>query len=274
MIQNNLGIHIASEFYTDTHALTVGLITQIGNAVDLLILNELRDLRDQTCLVNEERKLGDNNAVLAVRHRFNVCYGTDPDLAASGAVCLIDASGAEDRAAGREIGSLYDLQDLVDRGLTAFIYAVVDDKRYCVDDLADVVRRDVCRHTDRDTGGTVDKEVRNSRRENRGFLLGLIEVGDELYGILVNIREHLHRDLAESGLGVSHSRGAVAVDRTEVSVTVNERIVGRPFLSEIYQRSVDRAVSVRMVFTHCIADDTGTFTMRLIRCIGQLDHRV
>ena len=172
------------------------------------------------------------------------------------------------------IGSLYDLQDLVDRGLAALVYAVVDNERNCVNDLADVVRRDIGGHADRYTRGAVDQKVRNSRRENRGFLLCLIKVRDELNGILVDIREHLHSDLAESGFGVSHGRGAVAVDRSEVSVAVNERIMGRPFLCEIYQSSVDRAVSVRMVFTHCIADDSGTFTMRLVRSIGQLYHRV
>ena len=126
MIQYDLGIDIAPELNADTHALAVGLITQIGDAVDLFIFYKLGDLGDQTGFVNEIRKLRYNDPVLAVGHGLDIGDRADPDLASAGAVCLVDASGAEDRAAGREIGSLYDLQDLVDRGLAALVYAVVD----------------------------------------------------------------------------------------------------------------------------------------------------
>ena len=55
-------------------------------------------------------------------------------------------------------------------------------------------------------------------------------------------------------------------------MAVYQHISCRPFLGHIYQRSVDRAISVGMIFTHGIADDTGTLTVRFVRTVVQFDH--
>ena len=56
------------------------------------------------------------------------------------------------------------------------------------------------------------------------------------------------------------------------SMSVYQRISGRPFLCHIYKCSINRTVTMWMIFTHCITDNTRTFTMWLVRSIIQLDH--
>ena len=44
------------------------------------------------------------------------------------------------------------------------------------DDLGQVVRRNVRRHADRDTGRAVDQQVRHARRQNFRLLRAVVEV--------------------------------------------------------------------------------------------------
>src|SRR5699024_7374031 len=92
--------------------------------------------------------------------------------------------------------------------------------------------------------------------------------------ILINISQHLHGYLAETGFRVTHRRRAVAVHGTEVPVTVYQRISGGPVLRHVYKGAVNRTVAVGMIITHGIADDTGAFTGRFIRAVVQFDHGI
>src|SRR5699024_4341464 len=73
---------------------------------------------------------------------------------------------------------------------------------------------------------------------------------------------------------ITHGRRPVSVHGSEVSMTVHQSISHRPVLSHIYQSSVDGAVAMGMIFTHGISDDTGTFSVRLIRPVVQFYHGV
>ena len=56
-----------------------------------------------------------------------------------------------------------------------------------------------------------------------GSLGGLVVVGDEVDGLLVEVRHHLVGERLEPGLGIAHRRRRVAVDRAEVALAVDER---------------------------------------------------
>ena len=134
--------------------------------------------------------------------------------------------------------------------------------------------RDVCRHTNCDTRSTVYKKVRITGRKYNRLPFCLIKVRLEINGILVDISKHLHGDLAQTSLCVSHRSSTVTIHGTKVSMTVYQRISGRPVLCHIYKCSIDRTVSMRVIFTHGITDDTGAFTMRLVRTVVQFDHGI
>ena len=136
------------------------------------------------------------------------------------------------------------------------------------------MRRNIGCHTNGDSRSSIHKKVRKSCRKYGRFFFCLIKVWCEIYGIFIDIRSQFHRNLTQSCLCVSHSCSAVAIHRSKVSMSINKWISRRPFLRHINQCTVDRTITMRVIFTHSITDNTGTFSMRLIRSIVKLNHRI
>ena len=136
------------------------------------------------------------------------------------------------------------------------------------------MRRNIGSHTNRDTGSTVNKKVGITAGKNCRLILGSVEVGNEVYGIFIDIRKKFHGDLGKSCLGISHCRSTVTIHGTEVSMTVYKRISHGPGLSHKYQRTVNGAVTVRVILTHCVTDYTCTFSVRLVGTVIELYHGI
>ena len=93
-----------------------------------------------------------------------------------------DAVAAEDGGAGREVRPRHDLHDLLDGEL-----GIVDQRAAGVDQLAEIVRRDVGRHADGDAARAVDQQVGERRRQDRRLALALVVVRLELDRVLVDV---------------------------------------------------------------------------------------
>ena len=120
----------------------------------------------------------------------------------------------------------------------------------------------------------VDEQVGELGRQDRRLLLGAVVVVDEVDGVLVDVGEHLAGDRGQARLGVAHGGRRVAVDRAEVALAVDERIAHREVLGEADQRVVQRAVAVRVVLAHHLADDRGALAVRAGGRQAHLAHRV
>ncbi len=101
----------------------------------------------------------------------------------------------------------------------------------------------------------------------------LVEVRDEVDGLLVDVGEELVGDLGQPRLGVAHSRRRVAVDRAEVPLPVHERIAQGELLHHAHERFVDGRVAVRMVFAEHLADDARRFLVGAVPVQPELGHR-
>ena len=104
-------------------------------------------------------------------------------------------------------------------------------------------------------------------------MLLTVVVGHKIDGFFVDVRHELAGDLCQATLGVTHCGGIIAIDRTKVALTIDERIAQREILRHAYQRIVNRIVSVRMELTHHLADDARTFDERPIPDIVRFIHR-
>ena len=207
-------------------------------------------------------------------HRLDIGHRADTHFSTAGAVCFVDSCSSEDHASGREIRSFYDLEQFLNIGAAVLFYLVIDDLYHGIYDFAQIMRRYVGCHTYGDTCCSVYQKIRKARRKYDRLFLRLIKVWHEIHGIFVDVRKHFHGNLTETRLCVSHGSGSVAIDRTKVSMTVYKRISRRPVLCHIYECSVNRAVTVRVIFTHGITDDTGAFSMWLIRTVVQFYHGI
>ena len=163
---------------------------------------------------------------------------------------------AIDHATGGKVGAGDDLHKFVYGDLAAFLPAPghMDDG---VANFAQVVGWDVGRHAYGDARRAVKQQVGQRCRKNGRFLQAAIEIVHEINGVLVNVLEHVLRDLGQSGLGVAHSRGAVAVDGSPVALAVHQWVAHRKVLAHADHGHVDRLVTVGMVLAQGFAHHTG-----------------
>ncbi len=191
------------------------------------------------------------------------------DRAAAGLVGGMRAGAADDGAAGRKIRRRHELHQLFDRD-----HAVVEIGAAGIDHFAQIVRRDVGRHADRDALGAVDEQVREAGRQDLGLALGLVIIGLELDGVLVEVVEQSVGDPGEARLGVPVGRRRVPVHRAEIALAVDQWQAHRKILRQPHHRVVDRQIAVRMVFAHDIADDAGRFAVAAVPQIAVDLHRI
>src|SRR5690606_39834066 len=124
----------------------------------------------------------------------------------------------------------------------------------------------------REAAGAVDWRGRHLGRQQGGNLVGAGVVGYPSDGCLVQVGQHLVGQLGHAHFGVSHGRGAVAIHRTEVALTVYQQVAQRERLGHAHDGVVHSAVTVRVVFTDHVPDHTGGFLVRLVPVVAQLAH--
>ena len=171
-------------------------------------------------------------------------------------------------AARRKIRRGQNIHNLIQRR-----FRLVHDQNRRVDSLLEVVRRNIRRQTDRNAGCAVHQQVRISRGQHIRLLERIVKVEAERHGVLVDIPQHFQRERRHARFGVTHRGRAVAVNRAEISMAVNQQGAHAVWLRHAHQRVVNRAVAMRMVFAQTIADNARAFFVRLIRRNAQLAER-
>ena len=136
------------------------------------------------------------------------------------------------------------------------------------------MRRNVCRHADRNTVRSVDKKIRDAARKHFRLHRRFIKVGHEIDGILLDVRHHLRRHFGEFRFRITHCCGAVPVNRTEISVSLDKRISGIERLRETHHGVINGRIAVRMIFTEAVADDAGALSVGFVRLETELIHGV
>ena len=207
LVEDHVRDGVPLEIKHDPHALPVGLVPDLADAVNLLVVDEVSGLANHVGLVDLVGNLLDNDLLLAGAGLLETGLAAHHDPAAAGLVGILHPFHPVDDTAGGEVWSL----DVLHQPLHGDV-RLVDHRHAAIDHLRQVVGRHVGRHADRDACGTVDEEVGNLGREHRGLLQAVIEVVGEVDGLLVEIGEHLLGNLAKAGLRVPHGRRVVSVD--------------------------------------------------------------
>ena len=134
--------------------------------------------------------------------------------------------------------------------------------------------RDVGGHAHRDAGGSIDQQVRKPGRQHHGFLQAVVVVGGEIHRFLFDVRQHVQRHFAHPGLGIPIGGGGMAVDGTEVTVPVHQRIPQREILRHTHHGVIHGGVAMGMIPPEHRADRIGALAVRLIRGQVILVHGV
>ena len=270
LVQHHRGDGVALQIDDDPHPLAVGVVLDVGDAVELLVVGELGDLRDEVRLVHLIGDLGDHDLLLP-RGLFFLDHGAGPQHHPPAAllIAFLDPFASVDDRAGREVGALDELPEILG-GRVRVVHQMID--RF--DRLGEVVRRDVRGHADGDARRPVHDQVGEPRRQHRRLLQPVVEVGDEVDGVLVDVLEHRHRDAREARFGVAVRGGRVAVHGAEVALAVHQRVAQREVLHHAHQRVVDRHVAVGVVLAEHVADHRGALLVGAAGDEPQLVHRV
>lgn len=66
-------------------------------------------------------------------------------------------------------------------------------------------------------------------------------------------------NLRQTDFRITHCRGGVAVDRTKVTLTIYQHVTQREGLRHTDNGGVHRVITMGMVFTDYVTNDTGRF---------------
>ena len=275
-VQHDLCVRVTFHVDHDTD-IAFRVILDIGDTFDLLVVRQFRDSLDEFVLHHAIRQFGDHDALTTIVVRLDVGIRTDDDATTTGLVSILHALVTVDRTTGREIRSLDILHQVFHRDLRTelIVHArlnIIDIRATAVDHLREVMGRHVRRHTYGYTAGTVHQQVRETARQHRRLFERVVEVILHIHGILLDITQHLFCELREARLGITHRSSTIAIDRTEVTLAVYQAITHRPGLRHTHQRTIDRTVTVRVILTHYLTDDTGRFLGRLVARVTELIH--
>ena len=198
LVEHHVGDRVALDLDDDAHAVAIGLVAQIRDALDALLANELRDALDQRRLVDLIGDLADDQRLAVLAQLFDRDLGAHDDRAAAGCIRGADAGSSEDGSASREIGPGDQLQQFVERDV-----GLIHKGKSGVDRLAEIVRRDVGRHADRDAAGAVDEQIGKARRQDDRLLFLFVIVRLEVDGVVLEIVEQGDGDRRRASLRCS-----------------------------------------------------------------------
>ena len=269
LVEDDIGDRLFLDLDHHAKAVAVGLVAQRRDALDPLLAPQLADALDHRGLVHLIRDLGDDDRLAIAAQRLDRNLAAHDDRAAPGLVGGADTGAAENDAAGREIRSRNDFDQFVNRQA-----GIVDQRHAGIDHLAEIVRRDVGRHADRDAARAVDQEVREARRQDQRLMLGAVVVRLEVDRVLVDVLEQRLGRLGHAAFGVPHRRRRIVVDRAEIALTVDQRHAHGEILRHAHQRVVDRLVPVRVILADHVADDARRLHVLLVGRVPLLVHRI
>ena len=188
-VQDDLRVCLALELDDDAHTGAVGLVADVGDALEALLVDLIGHILDEHALVDLIGDLRNDDALTVLSEFLQLGAGAHGHAAAAGGIGGADTGTSEDEAARREIRAGEVLHEVGERGL-----GIIEDAQTGVDDLREVVGRDIRGHADGDAARAVHEQVREAAGEHARLLARFVEVRIPVHGVLFEVAEHLIRD--------------------------------------------------------------------------------
>ena len=164
LVQHHVGHRVALQLDDDAHAVAIGFVAQIGDALDLLFAHEVGDALDQRRLVHLIGNLGDDDRLAILAHRLDLGLGAHDDRAAAGRYRRCGCRRG--RGSSPPVGKSGPGTISISSATVMSGRSIMRDRG--VDDLAEIMRRDVGRHADGDAAGAIDQQIGKARRQDVG----------------------------------------------------------------------------------------------------------
>ena len=272
LVQDQVRVGAAFEFddQPDGFAVAGGrFVADPRNAHDAFVLHQPANVLGKLVPRDLERHFADDDV-----RRFPFAFFNDVCACPQGhprplaQVTPDDPVATHDDAAGGEVRAGDDLDEVL-KGEFRFVHQPDE----AVANFAEVVRRDVGRHADRDAVGAVHQKVRELARQHERFTILAVVVVDEVNGVRFQVRKHFGGGGHQPRFGVTVGGGGQPRNRAEVTLAVNQLRAEHPILRHPHECGVDARVTVRVVALHRLADDARTLRRRRGRTESQVVHR-
>ena len=122
-VQHHLGVGVPLQLDDDAHTVPVGLVPDVGDALQPLVLHLVGHVLDEHPLVHLIGDLGDDDAGAVLAELLKLVAGPDHHPAPAGGVGLPDAAAAHDDAPGGEVRPLDVLHQVGQLGLRVVQHA-------------------------------------------------------------------------------------------------------------------------------------------------------
>ena len=266
LIQDHTRISVTLHIDYDTHTLTVRLIISVAHPIKFALLDQISDTLDKLRLVHAIRNLRNDNLIMSITS-LDISLGTHDDTSAPRLISILDTLQAHDISPRREVRSL----DIIHQGDTIHL-RIVHESHASINHLPKIMSRNIRCHTHSDTRSPVDQEIRNTRRHHRRLSQRIVKIVSHIDSLLFQVLHHSLTHKTESRLRITHRSSPIAINRSEVALTINQSITHSPILSHTHQRAIYRAIAMRVIFTQHLTHDTRTLLVRLIVRIAQTLH--
>ena len=147
IVQHYLCNRIPLQLDNEPHTVTIGFVANIGNSFKFFIVNQFDNFFNQPDLVNLIRQLSNNNGFPAV-FLGNLHKGSCPDnnFTPTGRICQTNTLVTIYNTAGWKIRS-----DNIFHEIGHFQFRVRDQRYHAVNNLSEVLGRDIGGHSNRNT---------------------------------------------------------------------------------------------------------------------------
>ena len=270
VIQNHFPDCVAFHFNHDAHTVFVRLVTQRADTFNAFVFYQLGDFLDQARFVHLIRNFMDDDGFTAsfgIRFDFRACANVH--LATAGTVGFFNTTTTVDDRGGREVRT----RNMFHQPFNADVF-IVNVCQAAVDHFRQVVRRNVGCHTYRDTGRAVHQQVRNFGWHDVRNLFGAVVVIDEIHRFFFQVSHQLMGDFRHTDFRITHRRCGVAIDRTKVTLTIYQHVTQGEWLRHTNNGVVNGGITMRVVFTDYVTNDTGRFFIGFIPVVAQYVHGV
>jgi hypothetical protein len=263
---------ITLELDDDTDSFLVRLISDICDTDDDLLHDEISDFFDEFFFIELIWYLSDDDRFTSVLPFLDIHTTTEYYRSTSTSICFEDIFFVIDDTSCRKIWSMDIVHEIFDHDILRILMS--EDIGECVDDFCEIVGRDIGRHTDGDTHDSVQEEIRDTGWEDTRLSRTRIIVGSPVDSIFLYIGEHELSELVHLHFSITHRCSTITIHRTEVSLTIDERITQRKILCHTNHRFIDRRVTMWMIFTENISDDTSRLSILSSSTDTTLIHRI
>ncbi len=157
IVKNRLRMRVSFKFYHDANVFG-GFVANVSDSFYFLLMHKVGNLRQKVGFVNTKRNRCNNNLAIPFLPFRNLCVSADDHATPARGIRVRDVFFIECDASCREIWTLHEFQQVV--GCRIPIFNKMN-RRLAY--LANVVRRNIRRHSDGDTESAVCKKIRERR---------------------------------------------------------------------------------------------------------------